>query len=125
MRARHFERGKARLLPRAIFHGGGIEREDFAVAAFFDALVKAAAGLLAEPAAAYHVLHQRRNAVDFARFVVRGVVVDIAHDVREHVEADDVGGAEGGRLGPADGRAGAGVDFLDGHAELGHQANAP
>ena len=39
----------------------------------------------------------------------------------EHVEADDIGGAEGGRLGPADGRAGAGVDFLDGHAEAGHQ----
>ena len=41
---------------RAILHGGGIERQDFAVAAFLDALVKAAAGLFAEPAATYHLL---------------------------------------------------------------------
>ena len=43
--------------------------------------------------------------------------------MRQHIEADNVGGAERGGPGPADGRAGAGVDFLDGHAELAHQAN--
>ncbi len=89
--------------------------------AFFDALVKAAAGFFAQPAAASHLFDQRGNAVEFARFVAGSVVVDIADDVGEHVEADDIGGAKSGRLGPADGGAGAGVHFFDGHAEAGHE----
>ena len=53
------ERGEARFLAGAVFHGGGIEREDFGVAAFFDALVETASGLFAQPAAAHHLLDQR------------------------------------------------------------------
>ena len=119
--ARGFERSETRPLPRAIFHGSGVERENFGVGAFFDALVKAAAGFFAEPAAADHLFDERGNAVEFARFVIGRIVVDIANDVGEDVEADDIGGAEGGGLGPADGGARAGVHFLDAHAEAGHE----
>ena len=42
----------------------------------------------------------------------------------EDVEADDVRGAEGGGFGPADGGAGAGVNFFDGHAERLHEAKS-
>ncbi len=42
--------------------------------------------------------------------------------MHQHVEPDNIGGAERGRLRPADGRAGAGVNFFDGEVHLAHQA---
>ncbi len=47
----------------------------------------------------------------------------VADDVAEDVEADQIDGAEGGGLGPADGLSGEGVDFFDGQVHLLHQAH--
>ena len=41
----------------------------------------------------------------------------------KNVEADEVDGAEGGRLGPADGCSGERVDVFDGEIHLLHQAH--
>ena len=119
-----FDGSEARLLLRAIFHFHGIEREDFGFAAgFFHALVKAAARLVADPAAPRHFLDQRRHAVEFARFVVRNIFIDIADHVQQDVDADDIRQAKRRRPRPAERGAGAGVHFLKRHAQLVHQAN--
>ena len=119
-----FDGSESRLLLRAILHFHGIEREDFGFAAgFFHALVKAAARLVAEPAAPRHFLEQRRHAVEFARFVVRNIFVDVADHVQEDVDADNIREAKRRRPRPAERGTGAGVHFLKRHAQFVHQAD--
>ena len=119
-----FDGSEARLLLRAIFHFHGIEREDFGFAAgFFHALVKAAARLVAQPAAPRHFLDERRHAVDFARFVVRNIFVNVADHVQQDVDADNIRQAKRRRPRPAERGTGAGVHFLKRHAQFVHQAD--
>src|SRR5262249_22376310 len=47
---------------------------------------------------------------------------NVFDDVDEDIETDDVCGTEGSGFWPADGGAGAGIDFFDGHAERLHEA---
>src|SRR5579884_2293308 len=121
-RLAHLEGGKPRLLSGAIVHRVEVESENFLFALALDALIEALTGLLAEPAAASHILDERGNLVNLARLIVWHAFVNVPDDVNQDVQADDVRGAKGGGLGPAHGRTGAGVHFLDGHAEGGHQA---
>ena len=117
-----FDGSKSRLLLRAVFHFHGIEREDFGFAAgFFHALVKAAARFVADPAAPRHFLDQRRHAVEFARFVIRNIFVNIADHVQQDVDADNIRQAKRRRPRPAERGTGAGVHFLKRHAQLVHQ----
>ena len=90
-------------------------------AAFFYALVKSLAGFFAEPSAPHHFLNERGNFVNFARFVIDGIFVNIFDDVGENIEADNIGGAKCGRFRLADCGASAGVHFFDGHAHFGHE----
>jgi hypothetical protein len=116
-----FNGREARLLPGAILHGVHIEREDFFFAFALYLFVEALSGLITEPAASRHFFEQRGNAIHLARFVVGHGIVNILHDVQQHIEADEIGGAKGRRFRLADRRAGAGVDFFDGHAERAHE----
>ncbi|EKD34621.1 MAG: hypothetical protein ACD_75C02258G0003, partial [uncultured bacterium] len=59
-----------------------------------------------------------------ALFVVWQQLVGVGTDMTEGIEADEIGGAEGRTLRPGGGRAGDGIDFLDGHTHLDHMLNA-
>src|SRR4029077_9523563 len=117
-----FDRAELRFLARAIFERLPIEREDFGFPAFLHALIKAAACFVAEPAALHHFLDECGNMPHFARFIVGNVFVNIADDVDQHVESNDVGGAERGGFRLADSRTGTSVHFFDGHVERLHLA---
>ncbi len=47
----------------------------------------------------------------------------VAHDVAEDVEADEINGAEGRGLRPADGLSGQSIDFFDGQIHFLHETN--
>ena len=117
----HFERGKSRLLPRAVFHGVHIERQNFLFAFALNLLVKTLAGLVAEPAALGHFLDQRGNFVHFPRLIVGRGFINILHHVHQHIESHNVRRAKGCRLWPAHCRTGTGVHFFHGHAQGAHQ----
>ena len=119
-----FERREFCFLAGTVFEGVGVQREDFFFAGPFYFFVEALAGFVAEHFAFEHFFDEWRNFVTFARLVIGRGFVDILDDVDEDVEADDVRGAEGGGFGPPDGRAGAGVNFFDGHAERLHEAKS-
>src|SRR5258708_6983448 len=118
-----FDRGEARFLFFAVLHGVEVESENFFFAlAPLHAFVKALAGFVAKPFALGHLFDEGGNFVGFARFVVGSGLINIFDYVHQNVEPDDVRSAKSGGLGPADGGAGAGVHFFDGHAEGLHQA---
>ena len=66
-------------------------------------------------------------AEEFGQAKVAALVVDIFRHVADHmaenVEADQIDGAEGGRLGPSHGLSGERVDFFNGQAHFLHQPN--
>ncbi len=118
----HFERGKLRLLPRAVFHGVHIEGQNFLFAFALHLLVKTLASLVAEPAALGHFLHQHWNFVHFPRLIIGRGFVNILYHMHQHIETHYVCRAKRGGLWPAHSRSRAGVHFFHGHAQSAHQA---
>ena len=119
-RLARFDRAELAFSRGAILHLLPVERKDFRVAALLDALVESAARLLAEPSFAIIA-----SSSGGTRYISRdsssgNALVEIADDVGEHVEADDIRRAERRRIRPADRRPRARVDFLDRHIERLH-----
>ena len=110
------ERGQGGFGGRTVFEGGEIEDQAlvFAVgAASF--LVEALPGFVAQPAA----LHQFVE--NCGEFAAGDALREVGGDVREDVDADEIGEAKGSGARPADGGAGERVDFFDGQALLEHE----
>ena len=102
--------GELRLLPRPVLEGLPVEGEDLLAVL----LVEAGAGLLAQPARARPSSFMKSGTWKTSRSGSLGHgVVEVLGDLDAHVDAGDVGGAEGRALGAADGGAGQGVDLLD------------
>ena len=76
-------------------------------------LVEALAGFFADPAARDERIDQRRKSKRDPFVLVSEAFGEIAGDVSEHVEAGDVGGAEGGAFRPAERRTGHRIDLFD------------
>ena len=102
-----------------VLAGARIEREHVLAGA----LVEAALGLVAEQAALDHRLHVRRQREHLAILVGGERPVAVVDDVRERVEADEIGGAEAGALGVTHRHAGQRVEVLGRQALLDHQVD--
>ena len=90
-----------------------IERPDICLArVVLPALVEAAAGFLADPAAREHLVDERRE-LKLRAAAVRQARGEIVGDMHEDVESRDVDGAERRALRPADRGARDRIDFLD------------
>ena len=85
-----FGGGELHLLRGMILERLAIDGVDLFLGAFADALVESLSALLAEPAALDHALHEIGDDEALARGIVRHKLVQIAQNVRPHVEADDV-----------------------------------
>ncbi len=121
-RARRIDRSETRFLFGAVLHRLRIESENFALAAFFQALIKSAPGFFAEPAALQQFFDDGRQLEHFARFIAGNIFVKIANNVSENIDANNIRGSERGGFRPADSGTGTRVHFFDGHAKFGHHA---
>jgi hypothetical protein len=105
------------LLLRLVLEGVEVEGVDLLA----DLLVEAALGLLTEPALFDHLGQELGDLERVALGIGGQRVVAVVRHVHEGVEADEVGGAEHGALGPAGGRAEDRVELLDGEAVAHHR----
>ncbi len=106
---------EARLLLRPVLQRLQIDLQDVVA----DLLVEALLGLRAQPLLGDQLLQDGRGREHVAPLVVGQRLVAVVGHVQQRVQADDVGGAEDGALGPPGRGAEHHVDLLDGVA-LGH-----
>ena len=106
---------EARLLLRPVLERLQIDLQDVVA----DLLVEALLGLGAQPLLGDQLLQDGGGREHVAPLVVGHRLVAVVGHVQQCVQADDVGGAEDGALGPPGGGAEHHVDLLDGVA-LGH-----
>ena len=116
-----FQGGGFDLLFGPVFQGVQIQGQDFLLAVFFDFLVKALAGFVAQPFALQHFFHKVRQFEQVVGFVIRHIFVKPLRHVRQGVQAHNVGRAEGGRFGAAHYRPCVFVHFFHGKAQRLHQ----
>jgi hypothetical protein len=105
------ELGRLEALLRAVLVGARIPGVDVLA----DLLVEAAARLVAQPLLGHHLLEPGGEREGLARGLR-----EAARHVHQHVDARQVAGAEGRRLGAAEQRTGEAVDLVDREAELLH-----
>src|SRR5581483_2407981 len=93
----------------------------FAFMCCFNFFVEASASLVPEPFPLQHLLEELRQAQ--LRPLVADVSLHVVHYVPQHVQPDQINGAEGCRLRPAHGRARERVHLLDAQVQRLHQAH--
>ena len=121
-----FDRGDARRLLLPVLERRGIERPDLGLAGGALApLVESLAGLFAERASLDQRIDERRHGKGRAIRVARQALVQVAHHVREHVDARDIHRPERRASGTAQRRAGDRIDLFDGVLAAGERIERP